>query len=168
MNKREAIIKAALDLLEESGDPSSLNLRKTAARAGCAHTNVYNYFPSLEALKWALLEQSLRIMSGFLFESGSTDIPEMIGAYFDFGIKHPALYKLIWITDLDPGAAPPDTSFMKRIPDRLRKLIDSEKADLLHNYVHGRILNTIFRRYPDSDEERLRAETVETCALLLR
>ncbi len=170
MNKKEQILSAAIDLLEEKGDAASLNLRKTAKRAGCAHTNVYNYFPSFESLKWAMLEKSLAMLDDYMFgkNGGRSDPIELLSLYIDFALAHPSLYRLIWVTELDQDAAPADTDFLRKTPGRLAGSVDDRRADTVHCYVHGKLLNLIFSRYPAGDIEREKTVMIEVCRELLR
>lgn len=170
MNKKNEIIDAAFELLRETGDASQLNLRKISRRAGCAHTNTYNYFKDFEGLKWAMLEQALEILSDELFPSETDkeyDAFQLISRYIDFALKNPALYKLIWITDLNPDAAPADTGFLRIIPDRLAKAFPAQKADIIHSYVHGKLLNIIFSREPELPENNLKKIILDNCRKML-
>ena len=47
---KELIVETALALINEEGSSSKVNLREIARRLGCAHTNIYNYYPSLDEL----------------------------------------------------------------------------------------------------------------------
>lgn len=49
---REQIIEMTLKLLRNRSEVQSLNLREIARALGCAHTNLYNYFPSYPQLLW--------------------------------------------------------------------------------------------------------------------
>jgi AcrR family transcriptional regulator len=49
---REQIIEMTLELLRNRSEVQSLNLREIARALGCAHTNLYNYFPSYPQLLW--------------------------------------------------------------------------------------------------------------------
>ena len=49
---KDQIIETALQLMKDKKDLRSLNLREIARSLGCAHTNIYNYFPSYEDLLW--------------------------------------------------------------------------------------------------------------------
>lgn len=168
MNKKDQILKAAFSLLEEEGDASALNLRKIAKRAGCAHTNVYNYFPNFEALKWVMLEQALGMLDEFMFKSSEDEALLLISRYIDFALSRPALYRLIWVTELDPAAAPDDTDFLTRIPGRLEGAMDNKKADIVHCYLHGKLLNLIFSRYPAEDAGRQKEMIMKVCRAMLR
>jgi len=180
MNKKNEIIEAAITLLEEEGDISSLNLRKTAKRAGCAHTNVYNYFPSLESLKWAMLEKALKMLEEEMFGSRmETDrIISLLSRYMEFALKRPAIYKLIWTTALVPEAAPSNVILLNRIPEKIISVMKAnhpewtekecdEKADILHSYIHGKILNLIFQRIPSNRLFEEKSAAIAVCSRLL-
>lgn len=170
MNKKKDIIDAAFELLRETGEASQLNLRKISRRAGCAHTNTYNYFKDFEGLKWAMLEQALEILNDAIFPPEAEqqdDALQLISRYIDFALENPELYKLIWITDLNPAAAPADTGFLKTIPDRLAKTFPSGKADIIHSYVHGKLLNIIFSREPALPDNNLKKIILDNCRKMI-
>ena len=166
-NKQHEILDAAFSLLSEEGDVASLNLRKIARKAGCAHTNVYNYYPKLGSLKWAMLEKALERMEVRIFKSENASIEEIIRSYIEFALEHPELYKLIWTSDLPVEDAPRDLSFLTGIPRKLAEYMPAGPADILHSYVHGRLLSVIFNRSPFSDRNELIEEIIEGCSLIL-
>lgn len=49
---KEQIIDTVLELLRNNNDIENLNFRQIARSLGCAHTNLYNYFPSYNDLLW--------------------------------------------------------------------------------------------------------------------
>ncbi|MEM1483713.1 TetR/AcrR family transcriptional regulator [Oscillospiraceae bacterium PP1C4] len=49
---KEQIVETALELMRSKSDLQGLNLREIARTLGCAHTNLYNYFPSYNDLLW--------------------------------------------------------------------------------------------------------------------
>lgn len=178
-NLEGRILENAAALLCERGGAAGINLREVAKRTGCAHTNIYNYFPTLEHLKWRLLEESLAELEAACFPAGEGgSLLEAAKRYCRWGLAHPAAYKLIWITDLESGAAPGDLSFLSILPSRIRHLLEKEKpelsrnegeslGDLIHSYLHGKLLNLIFRRETISDEEEVIEGILQTCRTLL-
>ena len=58
---REGIIEATMALIDEKGSSSNVNFREIARALGCAHTSLYNLFPSYSEL---LLETGKAIMFG--------------------------------------------------------------------------------------------------------
>jgi AcrR family transcriptional regulator len=49
---KEQVVSTALELMQNKTDFRRLNLREVARTLGCAHTNLYNYFPSYNDLLW--------------------------------------------------------------------------------------------------------------------
>lgn len=49
---KERIVETALELMRDKSDLQGLNFREVARTLGCAHTNLYNYFPSYNDLLW--------------------------------------------------------------------------------------------------------------------
>ncbi|MGX9754870.1 TetR/AcrR family transcriptional regulator [Clostridioides difficile] len=49
---KEQILEKTLELMKDKNDIQSINLREIARCVGCAHTNLYNYFTSLDDLLW--------------------------------------------------------------------------------------------------------------------
>ncbi len=49
---KEQVVTTALELMRNKSDLRGLNLREIARTLGCAHTNLYNYFPSYNDLLW--------------------------------------------------------------------------------------------------------------------
>lgn len=162
---RQALVEAALALIDEAGGCRGVTLRAIAARAGCAHTNVYNYFPSLERLFWAvLLEAQLRSveMIGQRLAQAAPGTPEVLGAFvaamLDFAQAHPGWYRLIWLEPIGEEVPPEAVPHLVRPRQRLTELIQPllgpgvsrdeawRATDLLHSYVHGEICKLLSKR----------------------
>lgn len=94
-------VDAVLTMLDEGTGLRELNLRKVARRVGCAHTNAYNYFTSFEDVLW----WSLRGVLERMVAAADGSDGNLIDAYVDFALDHPAWYRLIW-TDLLKGDPP--------------------------------------------------------------
>lgn len=69
---KEQIICTALDLLRDKQDLKDLNLREIARTLGCAHTNLYNYFPSYTELLWSAHAALQNVMMTMLEENLSS------------------------------------------------------------------------------------------------
>ncbi|HOX48837.1 MAG TPA: TetR-like C-terminal domain-containing protein [Spirochaetia bacterium] len=126
---REGAVEAYLALLDE-GVPA--NFRGLAAKLGCAHTNLYNFFADWDALRWAAIAEILRrlvaAMEGGAAEGGEgagrkavrraeAEVQAALRAYVDFGLGHPSWYRLVW---LEPLASP--------MPADVRSLSDEAQA----------------------------------------
>ena len=75
---KEHIVETALELMRNKNDLRGLNLREVARTLGCAHTNLYNYFPSYSDLLWethaSLLEMFIETLNDRLQASGSPEL----------------------------------------------------------------------------------------------
>src|SRR5271167_3604477 len=105
---RRALIDAAVSLVAEEQD-WSLSLREVARRAGVSHNAPYNHFPHkrdlLDAAAAAgrdLLRSELRAAVAKIADPRAA-LSKMSSAYFSFGIKNPALYRLMFsVAPSDP------------------------------------------------------------------
>ena len=80
---KEQIVETALLLMRNNSDLRGINLRQIARTLGCAHTNLYNYFPSYNDLLWethAAIQVKFMEMLTKKLESANT--PEMRLSYF--------------------------------------------------------------------------------------
>ena len=158
------LLNAAIAAIEEAGGCRGVNLRGIAQAAGCAHTNVYNYFSSYEALLWGALAEALERMSTFTqrrldaVREPEEAVRAFVEAQIDFAVEHPGLYRLVWLEAL-AGAPPPairDRLAAMRIrwiqvmtgrPLRQLSAAVARRADdILHGYVHGEICKLICGR----------------------
>lgn len=62
---KEQVIDTVLELLRNNSDIDKLNFREIARTLGCAHTNLYNYFPSYNDLLW---ESHSAILNNFIIK----------------------------------------------------------------------------------------------------
>ena len=111
---REALLAAALAMLEEGADPAALSLREAARRAGVSAMAPYRHFADKDALLAAVatigferLAQALLV--GERDKSGRAALTALGVAYVAFACAHPALFRLMF------GAkAPPKTGDLAR------------------------------------------------------
>ena len=111
----ERLIEITVNLIDENGGLQGVNLRKIAKLAGCAHTNVYNYFQNFEGLLWAALERILKRWLQYTEEQeqGSPDLEpdtflaRAIASQLDFALEHSGWYRFIWLEPLS-GSPPPE------------------------------------------------------------
>ena len=179
-NLRQTIVNEALALMTEKDSLQFVNLREVAKRAGCAHTNIYNYFPSLGELKWEMLRRALELMKSYCFPASdeSVDISAIIEKYIDFALIYPAFYKLIWIESLPLEHAPADRQFLFELPDTFERILMQIKGkeqnsdddygqyiDIAHSYVHGKLLQAICNRA--DNKQSLREDLVSNALRLL-
>lgn len=107
---REALLTAALAILEEGGDAAALSLREAARRAGVSAMAPYRHFVDKDALLAAIatigfekLGEALRAAEAAA-DGGDrprTPLDAQGVAYVAFACRHPALFRLMF------GAAAP-------------------------------------------------------------
>ncbi len=100
-NLRRALIQAALELAAEEKD-WNFTLREVARRAGVSHNAPYNHFPHKQDLLDAaaaaghdLLRSELTAAVAKIADPRAA-LSKMSSAYVSFGIKNPALYRLMF------------------------------------------------------------------------
>ncbi len=97
---RAALVRAALELLEESG-ASELSLRGVARRAGVAPSAPYRHYPDRDALLSAVAAVGYRELTEKLataHPSPSTpdDLAAVAVAYVEFARQRPALFRVMF------------------------------------------------------------------------
>ena len=161
---KKIIIEITLALVEENGGIKNVTLRDIGKRAGCAHTNLYNYFTSIDEIFWeALGEVIIRMMdnagSNICIEKGPEEnFYLVLSNIIDFSLDHPGWYKLLWLETLS-GDPPkrisnllqkPGEGFTNGIIIASNNTLTQEKAiligDILHSYLHGELCKWINHR----------------------
>jgi AcrR family transcriptional regulator len=103
---REAIFRAAAELLDEAGYPA-FSLRKLAARIGYTPTTIYRYFRDKDELVIAvMLEGYAAFTRALAAATARSDDPfeqlDALGeAYVEFGLAHPVMYRVLFMTRPD-------------------------------------------------------------------
>ena len=161
---KEIIIETTLRLIEEKGGIKDVNLREIAKNIGCAHTNLYNYFNSLDEIFWESLGHVILKMINYVDTnlSNETDPEEkfylILSNIIDFSLDHPGWYRLIWLEAID-GKPSSEVNKILHLPSQgfnemLIKLsndkLSEEKAnligDILLTYLHGELCKWINNR----------------------
>lgn len=100
-NLRDALVTAALDLLEREG--TAFTLRAAAKAVGVSHTAPYNHFPDKAALLAAVairgFETLERAVEAARVAAGADPGAQLAAtgeAYVLFAAKHPALFRLMF------------------------------------------------------------------------
>lgn len=106
---RGEIVQAALDLLAESGDTTSLSLRSIARRVGVAPTSIYLHFPDLDALvhevKTRLFDRLVSSADLDPAHAGDAPLDRVVArahAYVEFGMAEPGLYRVMFASPMLP------------------------------------------------------------------
>jgi AcrR family transcriptional regulator len=168
VNLKQRLVDITLRLIEENNGCRGVNLRQIAARARCAHTNVYNYFDSLEALFWAALDVALEQLINHTLTQmqspagKSAPLRHFLESQLDYSLAHPAHYRLFW---LEPLSGKPSPQVMKRLEEMrvfwahliATNIIANTKTvlteadliwagQLIHGYYHGELCKLVGRR----------------------
>jgi AcrR family transcriptional regulator len=161
----DRFVETTLDLITEEGGAGPVNLRQVSRRMGCAHTNLYNYFPGFQDLLWAAFRRTLSIYGAWLTQEldDSLEPQEYLRRVLvnlaSFPQTHPGLYRFIASDRLPMSEIPEDildtVSRMKQwLSETLRAVSGSELdpeeaaaiADMVLAYVDGETLNLINER----------------------
>jgi AcrR family transcriptional regulator len=99
-NLRPALVRAAMELLEESGE-SALSLRAVARRAGVSPAAPYRHYADREALVSAVAAVGYRELAERLSAAHpSPSTPEQLAAvaiaYVQFALERPALFRIMF------------------------------------------------------------------------
>ncbi|MBW9153485.1 TetR/AcrR family transcriptional regulator [Clostridium estertheticum] len=158
---KEIIIKTTLRLIGENEGIKDVNLRGIAKKIGCSHTNLYNYFSSLdeifwEALGYVLLKMIDYVEIGLDSESNSEENFYLyLSNIIDFSMDHPGWYRLIWLESIGGSPSPevikilhkPNQKFCDALIKASSDNFSKEKAkfisDILHSYSHGELCKWI-------------------------
>ncbi|GAA1586915.1 TetR/AcrR family transcriptional regulator [Actinoplanes couchii] len=100
---RDEIVRAAVDLLDESGDERTLTLRSIARRAGIAAPSIYAHFPDQPAVMLAVVRSAfaeLTVALSTALDAAGDDpaarLHAICHAYLDFARTHPQRYRTMF------------------------------------------------------------------------
>jgi AcrR family transcriptional regulator len=151
-------------MIEENNGIKNVNLREIAKKVGCAHTNLYNYFGSLDEIFWESLAKALILMiefveTKFINKKESEDrFFSMISGIIGFSTLHTGWYKLIWIESINGYHSPEvdliltkpsqifNTELMKANDNQLSIEQAQKISNILHSYLHGELCMWIHNR----------------------
>lgn len=169
---KEIILETALRLIDENDGIKNVTLRDIAKKIGCAHTNLYNYFDSLDEIFWEALAKVLIMEMDYvpidLKSEGDKEekLYSCLNSLVDFSMEHPGWYKLVWLETLRGNPSPrvneilrkPGTKLVETIIQVNNNKLSKENAnligDILHGYLHGELCKWINNRsFLNSREE---------------
>lgn len=171
---KELIIRNALILIEENRGIKDVNLRGIAKRIGCNHTNLYNYFDSLDEIFWEALGKALIDMTDYVYINSAAEIDLQEKLYLSisniisFAMEHPGLYRLIWLESLNGKPSSEITNilhnsskrFITEIIDTCNSKLTQEKAEFIANiiqgYLHGELCKWINNRILINDKDEIK------------
>jgi len=114
---RAEILRAATELLDETGQEQSVTLRAVARRIGIAAPSIYGHFPNREAILFAVVAQAFAELTEALHAARAAAgadprarLTAVTGAYLDFARHRPRRYRVmfggVWdVTDAVRAAA---------------------------------------------------------------
>lgn len=180
---REHIIETTLSLIRDKNDLKGLNLREIARTLGCAHTNLYNYFPSFNALLWAALsslqERFMGILRDNLSRASTADLKlkYFFDTFLEVYLDNQGWFRLAWLEYI--GEKRPQ--YNVEVTKKTRSELDRYAADIwkelrgvlpdmetlsrvmhtTHCYIIGEISNHISGRGLIDSEKKFREHTAK-------
>lgn len=183
---REQIIQTALELLKDRREVGSLNLREVARTLGCAHTNLYNYFPSLQDLLWeAHMEIEARFIEGISsalehVQSGGNKLYQFYFTLSELYLSHRGWFRLAWLDHIGDARPVKDQIATEQAASAMVEMLARIWLDIspstptrqhirgtahdVHCYVVGEVSNFINGRGVIGDVELLKKHIAETSA----
>ena len=187
---KEHIVDAALALADGQTMPMhTVGFRDIARLVGCAHTNLYNYFDSYDALLWAAQEEILRRLQSAIEvrleqAAGFFDALEaFFGGMLDMYLAHPGWFYLAWHErlqtprpkshyDLTVSTVDAMVAALTAVFERAGQHVDAQDMRMnLHNvhaYIHGELSIYLAGRGLLREEAPFREYTVRQAARMLR
>jgi AcrR family transcriptional regulator len=147
-NLRPALVRAAMELLEESGE-TALSLRAVARRAGVSPAAPYRHYADREALVSAVAAVGYRELAERLSAAHpSPSTPEQLAAvalaYVQFALERPALFRIMFGEPCDRdndervAATAAVSLYVRAIVERAFPQADAEAlATAVWALVHG-------------------------------
>jgi AcrR family transcriptional regulator len=142
---KEQIVHTTLELMQNKNDLQGLNLREIARALGCAHTNLYNYFPSYKDLLWethaALQEMFMEILTEKLktVKSAELRLNCFFKAFVDMYVENKGWFRLAWHEYIGSERPPKD-------------LEATVKTNMELNRHIAQIWNELTGEYPDAEQ----------------
>jgi AcrR family transcriptional regulator len=145
---RAALVQAAIELLEESGE-ADLSLRAVARRAGVSPAAPYRHYDDREALVSAVAAVGYRELAERLAAAHpSPSTPEQLAsvaiAYVQFALERPALFRIMFTEPCDRdndervAATAAVSQYVRAIVERTFPQADAEAlATAIWALVHG-------------------------------
>jgi AcrR family transcriptional regulator len=182
---KEIVIETTIQLILDRQGSQNLTIRDISAALGCSHPNIYNYYQTMQELRWDCLLRVLNIMLESVTQRLTTSPDreerylDFFAALLDFSLQHIGWYKLIWFDPMEkeipehvkPHLAAPSIWLGKFVYELYPELGSLEQASrtimMIHRYFHGEIATLISLRSPFEEEAVLQKRVLTNCWLLL-
>ncbi|SNS88564.1 transcriptional regulator, TetR family [Anaerovirgula multivorans] len=186
---REQIIKTTLNLLHDKKELRGVNLREIARTLGCAHTNLYNYFPSFTDLLWATHTALQEVFMMKLKDNlSSATTAEMKLKYFfntflQVYLDNTGWFRLAWLEYIGEDRPESDVAATKAASEELNQYVldiwqelseskvDNKKvSETMHNthcYIIGEVSNYISGRGLIENEAEFKNHVVSQAIKIL-
>jgi AcrR family transcriptional regulator len=111
---RADLLRAAMDLLRETGDEDAVSVRAVAQRVGVSVPSIYLHFADKQALLDAVCEEVFAQLHVRLREASAegTDVFDALrrqgNAYVHFALENPEHYRIVFMKEHSAGADAPD------------------------------------------------------------
>ena len=172
---KDVIIEATLLLIEEKGNSGKVNFREIGRSLGCAHTSLYNFFPSYNELLYTAAQTLMTRMRDSLqsealerIKKGTYD--SMILAYINsvvlYALNHKGWYSFLWfeyaeidLTSLFENQPRPEKLLLPIYLQEYKHPISNAdatmKLQVCHGFVHGELSKFLSGRSAYTSENEL-------------
>lgn len=184
---REIILAATLKLIEEKGSITNLNFREIARELGCAHTSLYNFFPSYSALLHEAAHTIMLDMRKVLSYEAAEKVADgtyenlviaYIGSVAQYALAHRGWYRFLWMDTYDvdlnqvfKDQPRPEHLLLAMYQEAYGNAIAEEEAlmrlNIGHGYMHGELCKFLSQRNQENDPERFTARILKQVRWLL-
>lgn len=187
---KELIVETALELMRDKADLQGLNLREVARTLGCAHTNLYNYFPSYSDLLWethiAVLEIFMEMLEKKLEETNNAEqkLSYFFNSFVVMYVENKGWFRLAWQEYIDGDRPVRDVEVTvatnQSLNEHISKIwqeLTGEKPDMeqtarvlhiTHCYIIGEISNYLSGRGLIENEAELKAHVTHEAVQIFR
>jgi AcrR family transcriptional regulator len=147
MTRRDDIVAAARELLEEQGD-AGLSMRRIADRVGIRAASLYKHVPDKAALEVVLIAHGLS-ESGAALSAAGDSLPAIARAYRSWALAHPHLYALMTTRPLPRDRLPSGLEEQAAAPIVAAFDGDEDRARAAWAAAHGLASLELAQRFPE-------------------
>lgn len=146
---KEQIVNTALSLMRYKTELRTVNMREIARSLGCAHTNIYNYFPSYTDLLWETHTAILNLFIDILDEKiCAADNAELkLNCYFDAFVQiyfdNKGWFRLVWLEYIGEERPKSNEDAAQRVQLRLNRIITDICSELKAFTVNTELVNRV-------------------------